>query len=475
MRLSIKLALVVTLGIALVLAAQAALHVDRIAALQQREIRDDVLVLVNAMASGASVAWAIGGRDEALAFVTRASATRDEVTTNLVTEEPGLAELGGVPLAARVDHASKENGWHIEAVAPVRVEGREVGAIHLMRRLPSEKEYFSSIVELQAGTAVLAALLSGVITLVLSLLLVGRPIEKLSNLARRVAEGDFSLRSDVEQFDEIGTLASELNAMTDRLAESHQNVRTERHARTETLEKLRHADRLSTVGRLASSMAHELGTPLNIVSGRAMMISTDESVPTAVREDAASIVEQADRMTQIIREVLDFARHKEPQQTDIRVGEVLEHAVALMDPIFEDKDIHVELRGALDTVARIDSGKVLQALTNLMINSVHAMPSGGQITLRVDREHVSDPKDRHASGGDFVKISVEDEGVGIEPERLDDIFTAFFTTKKQGQGTGLGLSVCHGIVREHGGWIEVESEVGRGSCFTIYLPEKGRT
>jgi two-component system NtrC family sensor kinase len=112
-------------------------------------------------------------------------------------------------------------------------------------------------------------------------------------------------------------------------------------------------------------------------------------------------------------------------------------------------------------------------LTNLMMNSIHAMPEGGTITLRVDREHVEDPKDRHAAEGDFVKISVEDEGVGIAQDRLEDIFKAFFTTKKEGEGTGLGLSVCHGIVREHGGWIEVQSEVGQGSQFTIFLPERG--
>jgi signal transduction histidine kinase len=327
--------------------------------------------------------------------------------------------------------------------------------------------------QLQAGTAVLTALLSGLIVFILSAWLVGRPIAKLSNLARRVAEGDFTPRSDVDQPDEIGELANELNAMTDRLAESHQNVRSERRARTEALEKLRHADRLSTVGRLASGMAHELGTPLNIVSGRAMMIASDDTLPQEAVENAQSIVDQSQRMTDIIRDVLDFARRKEPERVDVRIGDVLEHAVSLMEPICEDRKVDVVVLGRGNITARIDPGKVLQVLTNLMMNAVHAMPEGGTITLRVDREHVEDPKDRHAAKGDFVKISVEDEGVGIAPERLGEIFDAFFTTKKEGEGTGLGLSVCHGIMREHGGWIEVQSEVGRGSRFTIFLPERG--
>ena len=470
MRLSFKLASAVTLGIALVLAAQAALNVHRIAELQEKEIESDVVTLSRALASATSVAWAAGGHEEALSFVTRSNGARDRTSVGLMTgkELDRLAALGVEP---RVQRVSDSKGWSIVAIAPVHSAGRTVAALRIQRQLPDEKRHFASVFRLQVGTALAAALLSGLIVFVLSGWLVGRPIAKLSNLATRVAEGDFSPRSDVDQPDEIGALANELNAMIERLAESQQNVRTERHARTEALERLRHADRLSTVGRLASSMAHELGTPLNIVSGRAKMIAADETLPREVLENAGSIIEQAQRMTEIIRDVLDFARRKEPERVDTRIRDVLEHAVSLMEPICDDRNVDMVVLGRGETMARIDPGKVLQVLTNLMMNSVHAMPEGGTITLRVDRKHVADPKDRHASEGDFVKISVEDEGVGISPERLDDIFQAFFTTKKE--GTGLGLSVCHGIVREHGGWIEVESEVGQGSRFTIYLPERG--
>lgn len=471
MRLSLKLAFAVTLGIALVLAAQATLHVRRIATLQEREMRRDIVTLATALSSAATVAWAAGGAEEAAAFVSRANESRDGTDVRLLTGDQ-MTQVDGIPARTSVQRVSNDNGWHIEAVAPVRNGSETVAVLHVERQLPAEKEYFASILEMQAGSAVITAALAGLIVFFLSLTFIGRSIEKLSNLARRVAEGDFSLRSDVDQFDEIGRLASELNAMTDRLAQSHQNVRAERHARTEALEKLRHADRLSTVGRLASSMAHELGTPLNIVSGRAMMIASNDALPQEALDNAQSIVEQAQRMTAIIREVLDFARRKEPERIDVRIGEVLEHAVSLMDPICEVRNVAVEMRGEQNAVARIDPGKVLQVITNLMMNSVHAMPEGGRITLRVEREHVTDPEDRHASAGDFVKVSVEDEGVGISRERLGDIFQAFFTTKKEGEGTGLGLSVCHGIVLEHGGWIEVESEVGKGSRFTICLPER---
>lgn len=106
-----------------------------------------------------------------------------------------------------------------------------------------------------------------------------------------------------------------------------------------------------------------------------------------------------------------------------------------------------------------------------MMNAVQAMPEGGTIAVDVERLLVGDPPDRLAQAGDYVRIGVADRGTGIPRERLEEIFLPFFTTKQAGKGTGPGLSVCHGIVREHGGWIDVESAPGKGSRFEVYLPE----
>jgi signal transduction histidine kinase len=261
--------------------------------------------------------------------------------------------------------------------------------------------------------------------------------------------------------------------MTDRLAASQLKISAERRARTSALEQLRHADRLSTVGKLASSMAHELGTPLNVVAGRARMIEGDESAAETARDNARIIAEQAERMAEIIQDLLEFSRRKPLERRRARIGDVLEHAATLLEPICEDKDITLEVGGAPDVEAEIDSGKVLQVLTNLLMNAAQAMPDGGRIELSVSREHVDDPPDRRAGAGDYLVIVVRDEGIGIPADRLPDIFEAFFTTKKdEERGTGLGLSVCHGIVREHGGWMEVASVVGEGTTFRVYLPEE---
>jgi signal transduction histidine kinase len=472
MRLALRFAAAITIGIGAVLAIQALLHVERIAELQEKEIEDDVTTLGRALSGAVEEVWALGGPERAAAFVARADERRERTRISL-HQENGFDDALVDSDTPHIQRLSTVEGWSIVAVAPVRFDGQPVGVLEISRQLPSEQEYFRSILRTQVATTLTAAALSGVIALAVGIWVVGRPIRKLSRLARRVANGDYSLRSNIVQADEVGELARELDAMTERLEESVEQVRSERRARTETLEQLRHADRLSTVGRLASSIAHELGTPLNIVSGRATMIASDETASEETKENARRIVEQAERMTSTIRETLEFSRRRPIDRRQTSIGEVLEHAVVLLEPILDDKSIVVRIAGAKEVVADIDARKILQVLTNLVMNASHAMPNGGTITLRVEREHVDEPKDRHASAGDFVKVSVEDEGVGIPQERLDDIFDAFSTGREQ--GTGLGLSVCKGIVREHDGWIEVASKVGRGTQFMVYLPESEAT
>jgi len=145
----------------------------------------------------------------------------------------------------------------------------------------------------------------------------------------------------------------------------------------------------------------------------------------------------------------------------------------LMEPLAESQGVRLLHAGGGRVEASVDSGKTLQVLTNLIMNGIQAMPEGGTLEVRARAEEVDRPGDIHATAGPYVRIDVTDQGVGIAAQDLEQIFEPFFTTKRSGQGTGLGLSVCHGIVREHGGWLAVVSEPGRGSCFSVYLPREG--
>lgn len=302
--------------------------------------------------------------------------------------------------------------------------------------------------------------------------LIDAPVRALVDHARRVAEGDFAPRIKLRnRQDELGMLAKEMNAMTQQLAAAEITVRRERQARTATLEKLRHADRLSTVGRIASSIAHELGTPLNVISGRASMILEDTE-DSQVEEHATIIADQVQRVTAIIRELLDYARSSDLRLADVAIAEVVEHATTLLEPVAEQADVCLVSKGSPDVRAHLDSGRILQVLTNLMTNAIQAMSDGGTLTVRHSVEQVEMPPEKHAEGGVFLRLDVEDTGIGIVPERIAKIFEAFYTTKRSGEGTGLGLSVCQGIAREHGGWIAVRSEVGEGTCFSCFFPQE---
>lgn len=465
-RLAIKFAAALTGGMALVLGIHAALHVREIAQLQEREIRDDAAILSQSLASAVEELWRAGERDRADEFIERANARRSHTFIHLARPQTPIAR-GRV----HVEKSGGPRGWSVIATAPVDVPGSPSAAVQIERRLPDERHYFASVLWTQAQTTFLAALVSGLIAFALGVFFLSRPLRQLSRLAHRVTDGDFSVSIDVRQQDEIGTLARELETMTRRLAASHAREREERRARTAALDQLRHADRLSTLGKLASGMAHELGTPLNVVAGRASMIANQSDVASAVKNNANIITEQVRRMTGIIQELLDFARAKPLERRDVNVRTVVEQAVSLMEPLSEARNVTFRVEGFDDRRATVDAGKILQVLTNLMVNAIQAMPSGGTVTLVITSDEVAKPDNRHSPPGTFVEIRVRDEGVGIPEDRMSEVFREFFTTKGGG-GTGLGLSVSHGIVREHGGWIDVESKEGVGSCFTVYLPQR---
>jgi signal transduction histidine kinase len=284
------------------------------------------------------------------------------------------------------------------------------------------------------------------------------PIDYLIRQFRRVGSGDLAALGAVTRRDEFGKLAVELDAMIGQLADARAKVIHEHDARLTSLEQLRHADRLATVGRLASGIAHELGTPLNVISGYAKMIATGQELGADAADSARIIGEQSQRVTEIVRQLLDFARRGEPKLVTIDVRPIVGRALDLIRIEAEKRRVRVRYTEPSEAlVANVDAARIQQVVVNLAINAIHASDAEGEIALELTRD------------GDDIALVVVDHGSGIAADALSHVFEPFFTTKPVGEGTGLGLAVSHGIVEEHGGRIEVASELGVGSRFTVVL------
>jgi signal transduction histidine kinase len=176
-------------------------------------------------------------------------------------------------------------------------------------------------------------------------------------------------------------------------------------------------------------------------------------------------------MTNIIKQLLGFARTRKPQRRKESLRGVVERTLALLHPMAQKSVVDFRsTHGEPEPFAEVDAALIEQALTNLVVNAIQAMPKGGVLTIHSCEEVVSPPAGVPASGGSYACLHVEDTGVGMTGEQLRHSFEPFFTTKEVGSGTGLGLSVAHGIVRDHGGWIAATSEVDKGSRFSMYLP-----
>ena len=358
---------------------------------------------------------------------------------------------------------------------PIEMDNDRQGGLEVSRPMEELEEKKREVITQTVQLMVSMLLLTGGIAAVLGVRMVGRPLNQLIEKTHRIGAGDLSGPIHLRTRDELAQLGESLNEMCDALANSQDKVREETEARTAAVSQLRHADRLKTVGRLASGMAHELGTPLNVVSGRAGLIASGKLSEEEIVQSASAIQTEANKMTTIIRQLLDFARRNTPHRVKADLWQVVHDTCKLLTPIAQKQNVTVELPDRRDpATAMIDTAQIQQVLTNLIVNAIHAMPDGGQVRIAIENEAAVPPEDIERADGVFYRIDVEDEGAGIDEENMDQLFEPFFTTKDVGQGTGLGLSIAYGIVQEHGGCIAVTSQPGRGSCFSIYLPKESQ-
>jgi signal transduction histidine kinase len=414
---------------------------------------------------------------EARAMLDREEVAAAHIVARLVSET-GSDALPRPLLDARMRGALRRDGAAVgvvgdEIVTYVALDSDAHLAIEL--REPHAVPGLLARVGLRSlmGQAMALAALAGVVTFALVGWLVGRPLGRLAEFARRVGAGDLGARVPVLGGDgEMSTLAVEMNHMAERLDAARHAVDDANAERLTAMDRLRHADRLRTVGELASALAHELGTPLNVVSGHARLIEQDPAVSADVRDGARTVLEQSARMTRTLRDLLDFSRRRGPQVAEHDLGELADRAARTLEPLTKRRGVRVEVAHAEPVRASVDAQQVLQVLTNLLVNAAQAMPHGGGARIAVEAVDAAPPTGVHAPAGRYARIAVEDDGVGIAAEDVPRLFEPFFTRKAEGEGTGLGLSVVEGIVRDHRGWVTVTSEVGRGSRFEVFLPVK---
>jgi two-component system NtrC family sensor kinase len=307
--------------------------------------------------------------------------------------------------------------------------------------------------------------------------LVHRPIQDLYDTIERVTAGDFAARVPVARRDEIGAVAEGLNAMLAELESLNDAMQTRVREATEEVqqrnqqlvesyhrlfglrEQLASAEQLASVGQTAANVAHQVGTPLNLISGYVQLLKEELGPATPHAARLAIIEEQIAKVTTTVRSLLDRSRPV-GRKTRTTAGEMVSRVVEVMLPNLSAARISHEVElSAGDVPILVDATNFELSLLNLMTNAVDAMPNGGTLGIRV-REG---PMQR-------VRIEISDTGHGVPDHLLPRIFEPWVSTKKPGHGTGLGLAIARDVVTAHGGTIAVASTVGAGTTFTIDLP-----
>jgi len=242
--------------------------------------------------------------------------------------------------------------------------------------------------------------------------------------------------------------------------------------RKRTEEQFRQAQRMDAIGQLAGGIAHDFNNMLAVIQMQTSMMLTDLELEEHAKEDLRNIMAAAEKSANLTRQLLTFSRQSVPRTENLDLVEVISAVIKLLRRVLGE-NISLETRFASSLpLVKADPGMIEQVIMNLSINARDAMPRGGRLEVDLDACEIDAARAEQHSAvpGTFVRLLISDTGCGIPRDQVSRIFEPFFTTKKVGEGTGLGLATAFGIVQQHRGWIEVDSEVGRGTAFTVYLP-----
>jgi two-component system NtrC family sensor kinase len=396
---------------------------------------------------------------------------------------------------------SDVRGWEtthrINVASPITIDGRLVGATYA----EFSTSLFDDLQKSQRRLEVTRILVKGVvIVLAINLFLyfrVHRPVRALLSAVEAVARGKQLTSVPVSGRDEIGQLAERFNVMVERiraateentqlyeklrLAHDFLQVRVEEAtaelrqknrelARTNDLlstsqREAARAQRLSAIGQLAATLAHQMGTPLTAVSGHLQLLEEDPQLGPEARKRLKIVETQIERQSRIIQDLLIYARKPDPVFLPMNLNACMEECLALLRPEIDRR--HVELRLLLDPSlpkADADPQQLHEVFCNLIENAMDAMTEGGTLTVQ---SQVVEAPPTETNG--WLAVDVVDTGHGIALENREQIFQPFFTTKKSGRGTGLGLAIAFDTVRSHGGQLLVDSEPGKGTRFRVLL------
>ncbi len=391
----------------------------------------------------------------------------------------------------------------LEVIVPLHSEKRVIGGVRVVSTLNEAQSY---LMKKRDRAFILTFSSIFLILVTLTLLfgrLVGNPIQKLIEAMSRAEKGDLEAETSIQSEDELGKLGRNFNRMLKTIRETHeQNVQLLRQvhqfneeltqrieaatselakrneelrllneALFESQRQLSQSEKLAAVGQVTAAMAHQIGTPLNSISGYIQLILQDRNLTPKDQGRLEIIESQLDRLADSVKTFLSFTRQPKPQFRTLDVNEVLEELIHLSEPWFLTRNVRCTTHLHPNLFPLYGDPTHLQTLfLNLITNAIDAMPQGGELTI--ETKPVS--SQLSAEDGPWVEISISDTGIGMTEDSKKKIFDPFFTTKKMGEGTGLGLAICEKIIKEHSGKVTLESEVGRGSAFFVTLPTHER-
>jgi signal transduction histidine kinase len=372
---------------------------------------------------------------------------------------------------------SVEEIWHegdlsryyrLEPILNARGEGI-AGILLLQDPLSFRAELYERMLSVGGTTLGLLVLLATIISLV-ARRSVARPLRTFTQHIERLGQGHGDLWLHTRRHDELGRLAQEIDRLWGCVEEARRQTLTETAEKLRLERMLHQSEKLVALGQLASRLAHEIGTPLNIIKGRAQQLQQRASLTEKERSFLAAIVSQIERISRFIRQLLTLARRPEPRLRAIAINDVVRRSWEVIGDRGTNPGVEITLDLA-DNLPPIlgDPDQLQEVLFNLTTNAIQTVGATGQVILST-----RSGQNGHGAKPQTVEIVIRDTGSGIAPDDLPHVFDPFFTTKSSTGGSGLGLPISREIVRSHFGEISVTSEPGHGACVVVALPVADR-